>query len=811
MNTAPRWRKVVADLWGSRMRTLLVVASISVGLFAIGIIATIYSVIAADMRTGYTAVNAANVYIQAQLFNPDLIDHLQKVAGVRQVQGVRVTDLRVRDKQNDWQSIHFQAVADWKQMPMNRLTLKQGVWPPGKAQVVIDQYKLSDLGVKLGDTLRIELPDGKEHELTLVGVVQDLTIGAYSGGGGFFHAPVQAFIDQDSLEKLGQPLPNYFNGVYATIQGPGSDLQAINAVSTRLSKAMKDNNVEVLSNRSTSSYDHPNAYLVNAIVGVLFVLGLLVVFLSGFLITSTLQALLGQQVQQIGIMKSVGARWMQVAGVYMMLIFIFGVLAFAIAAPLASQISFALLAFLAGKLNFVLQGQRIVPEAVVLQVMLALLMPQVAAWLPIWKGTRISVQQALSGIQPGEAGRPKKASSAKASGQRARRVRLFSRPTLISIRNTFRRKGRLALTLLTLTLGGAVFIATFNVQVSMNKYIEQISRYFLSDVSVSFDRPYRIDKIEALLGNLPGVGHVEGWAAARSELLTADGSAGDRVELLAPPAGSRLVQPVMISGRWVQPGDRNAIVLGELFMARYPDLKLGDTLRLQVNGKKTDWVVVGFFRLAGKNGGFSAYTGFDYLSELTGQLNRAATYQIVGNKANLTPAEQDQLARTIEARLKAEGIQIANLNTGSFLSGIAGSGFNILITFLLILAGLTALVGSIGLAGTMSMNVMDRTREIGVMRAIGASDRILMKMVLIEGLIIGAISYVLGAVLAFPISKLMADGISLAIFDAPSTFGATPLGFGIWFGLMLVLSFAASVIPARNASRLTIREVLSYE
>ena len=96
-----------------------------------------------------------------------------------------------------------------------------------------------------------------------------------------------------------------------------------------------------------------------------------------------------------------------------------------------------------------------------------------------------------------------------------------------------------------------------------------------------------------------------------------------------------------------------------------------------------------------------------------------------------------------------------------------------LTAFLLFLAILTALVGSIGLAGTMSMNVMDRTREIGVMRAIGASDRILMKMVLIEGILIGVISYLLGALLSFPISKLMADGISLAVFDAPANFGMT--------------------------------------
>ncbi len=109
------------------------------------------------------------------------------------------------------------------------------------------------------------------------------------------------------------------------------------------------------------------------------------------------------------------------------------------------------------------------------------------------------------------------------------------------------------------------------------------------------------------------------------------------------------------------------------------------------------------------------------------------------------------------------------------------------------------------------MNVMERTREIGIMRAIGASDKILMRMVLTEGLLIGLISYVLGAILSFPISKVMADQISLAVFEAPSDFGFTLLGFIIWLVAVLVLSFLASVLPARSAARLTIREVLAYE
>jgi putative ABC transport system permease protein len=83
------------------------------------------------------------------------------------------------------------------------------------------------------------------------------------------------------------------------------------------------------------------------------------------------------------------------------------------------------------------------------------------------------------------------------------------------LRNTFRRKGRLLLTLLTLTIGGAIFIAVFNVQASLENYVSQLGNYFLADVSLNFDRPYRISEIEAVTQG-SGVQDVEAVSGARS-------------------------------------------------------------------------------------------------------------------------------------------------------------------------------------------------------------------------------------------------------------------------------------------------------
>ncbi len=267
----------------------------------------------------------------------------------------------------------------------------------------------------------------------------------------------------------------------------------------------------------------------------------------------------------------------------------------------------------------------------------------------------------------------------------------------------------------------------------------------------------------------------------------------------------------MITGRWIEPGDRNAIVLSERFLSQFPDVQVGDTIELKVNGKDTNWYVVGFFRLAGKSGGFLAYANYDYLSEVNGEYYQAVTFRIVARKSGLSIDQQKQLARNIETRLKERGYDITDITAGSYLFTSASKGLNVLTVFLLIMAVLIALVGSIGLAGTMGMNVMERTREIGVMRSIGASDKVLYRLVLVEGIIIGLISWVFSTLLSFPISKLMSDTINMAIFDATSGFTFTFYGLAIWLVVVVVLSILASVLPARNATRLTIREVLAYE
>lgn len=810
----PRWKKVLSDLWGNMVRTLLVVLSIAVGLFAVGMIATIHNILSNDIREGYAAINPVNIHMYVENFEDDMVDYVRTVGGVAHVDALRSFDVMVRTGPEEWSRVALYAVPDFEDRKINQVEVERGTWPPADKQIVIERTKVGDLFYNQPGMVELKLPSGKIRQLPLVGVVHDQTVGIASPGGGFFMAPMQGWVTRDTLEWLEQP--DSYNMLYITVSEQPDDEAHLREVANRVTKAIEDNNVLVYSSMVRGTHDHPNRAYVDAMTGILYLLGALVVFLSAFLITNTLSSLLKQQAQQIAVMKTVGARSFQVTGIYMTLIAVFGLLALALAVPLSREGAFSMLAFLTERINFDVIAYRTILNAVILQVIIALIVPQLAGIAPILRGARIKIQDVLSGSLTENDPMRRGWLDRQILDPRFQARRRISRPLLISLRNTFRHKGRLALTLVTLTLGGAIFIATFNVQASLETYIRRLGKYFIADVNLTMDGAYRISEIEEALRHVAGVTKVEGWAYARCTLLTDDDKGGDQVQMMGPPVNSDLIQPIIIKGRWLGANDRNAIVLSERFLSAYPDLKIGDTLRLRVNGDKTEWVVIGFFQLAGKSAGFVAYTGYDYLSKRIHEPNMAVTYRITGDRASrggkeLSLDEQRALGTQVETYLQERGFGVSEVMPGQSVINNSALGLDTLTTFLLVMSFLTAIVGSIGLMGTMSMNVLDRTREIGVMRAIGASDRAVMNMVIVEGMLIGLISWVLATLLAVPISKLLSDTIHLAIFDARSEFMFTLTGPLYWLGLVIILSIAASVLPARSAARLTIREALAYE
>jgi len=807
----PRWRKVFHDLIDNKARTLLVVFSIAVGVFSIGVIAGAYQIISNDMSASYSANKPANVELRMTDFNEDVLSMIHNQRGVEDAEGRRVFNMRVRvPGTKKWTTLDMVAFEDFEKNAIDLLTPVQGQMIPKKREVLLEQEVLQHIDTGVGGLLEFQLPDGSTKILPVVGVVQDTAAGA----GDFLAAPY-GYITMDTLQTLGQP--RLFNRALVILSESNDDIFHIRDMGAKLKDKLEKNGSTVIRLRFSKTHEHPLADTVNAILGILMALGILIVFLSSSLIANTLNALLNQHLRYIGVIKLVGGQRRQVFFMYLTLIMAFGILALMIAIPLGGQGAYGLALFIAGKMNFNLLGYRIVPVALMVQILVGLLVPIIAGLAPVINGSRITVLRALSGglaegqkqLKGGEERLPWfDWMQVKTTRILAKRGIHIPRPFVISLRNTFRRKSRLALTLFTLTMGGAIFIAVFNVRVTLHDYIGQIGKYFVADVSLNFDKPYRLDRIEQAVMKVDGVEHVEAWQFLSGELLDENSQVLENINMFGPPADSQLIDPVLVAGRWIRADDVRKLAVSEGALKYFPDLKPGDKLNLKIEGREEVWEVIGIFKFVDREGVLT-YAPYEYVSRINHLVNRSSSFRLLTDRHDRL--YQDAKAEELDKYFRDLGFKVRIAEAGRASLDTAVESLDTLVVFLLIMAVLTAIVGSMGLTGTMGMNVLERTREIGIMRAIGADDRAVMRTVIAEGVFIGVISFGLAVILSIPFTYLLSTIVSLAVFQTPIDVVFTYTGYAIWLGLVLALSAIASILPARNAARLTIREVLAYE
>jgi putative ABC transport system permease protein len=790
----PRWSKVLTDLWEDKTRTGLVVASIVVGVFAIGMIITAYVILSTDINRSYASVNPSNIEIQTDLFDEKLVQVIEKIPGVEDAEGRNTMQIRARRGSESWQDLTLFSLKDCSGK-INRLDPIKGTQFPAENEIIVNQDMMNATGFEIGDTIEIELPDGSKHELTMVGLVTDQTSSNYQTN--------LAYITLKTLNSFG--IESDFNQLDVTVDGDGSNSENIANISDSIKDKVKEGNREVYSSKKYLSTEHPQRKSILAIIGVLGALGGLITILSSSLIINTLNSLLTQQLRQIGIMKLIGGRSHQIMGMYLILIVTYGLIALVLAVPLGAITGYGLASFIANLIGAVLQGFRIIPAAVITQTLIAILIPLGTGFFPVNRGAKTSVQHAISNYRPGDQALKKKLFNINTNW-----ISWIPRPILLSFRNTFRKRERLLLTIFTLTVAGAVFIAVFNVRDSLNNLMSQLMQHFMSDVTVNFSEPYRVDKIQHSFLMIPGIKGVEGWGFSGGEIWDEnDNVIENNLQISAPPQGTKLLTPEFVAGRWLLPNEEKAIVVSDNIYKLYPNLQPGDKLRVKIPGRKAEeWTVVGVFLFADM-GGTLAYTNFEYLANQMHMPNMASSFRLIIE--NHDEASQRALTQRIDQYLQDRDFSVQSVESGYIAQADITQSVNIVAILLLIMAILIAFVGSIGLTGTMSINVLERTREIGVMRTIGATDAVVMQSVMIEGLVVGLITWALAIGLSFPISSVLLGIVGKAMMGSMPVLKFTPLGILIWLGVVIILSIFASIVPARNAARLTINEVLAYE
>ncbi|MBN2547938.1 MAG: ABC transporter permease [Anaerolineales bacterium] len=801
---APRWRKVLKDLWSNKSRTVLTILTIAVGVFAVGYVSISFDMLLNDMDVDFQAANPHAALIYTDLFDDDLLHSLSQVPGVADVEGrstVGATlpgELLPVPKQDDI-SITFNALQPLSQMHIDIIeTEDPDYFPPlGKGDVYIEKSLLSAVPLKVGDTLEAMLYDGRMRTLQVVAIVH--SVGDYPY---MIMNSATAFVSPETLEWLGGSVE--YSQLLLTVAENKTDEEHVREVAAAVADKLEKTGRQAYFTLILSP-GHHYGYQITSTLGVmLYFLGALSVLLSAFLVINTINALLTQHIRQIGVMKAVGAHTSQLVAMYLVLVMCFGLIAFIIALPLAMNISYGTLQFIANYLNFDPGPIRVTPTALILMLLVAFGLPLLAALVPVINGTRITVREAFSSYGLG-----RNVFGSSWFDRMLEAVRGLPRPLLISLRNTFRRKARLFLTLSTLILAGAIFIGVYNLRAAMDSEIEKALGYILSDVNISFNQPMRIERVIPLALSVPGVVHVEPWSGATGGLLTADRTTSTEISLLAPPSDSSLLKSTMASGRWLQEGDENALVIGNTILPQRPDLKVGEKVYIDIDGRETEWIIIGIYSTAGNSIPPLVYADYDYVSRLLGQVDQTGMLRIQTAKHDMD--SQRQVGEQLEQLYKDSGIQVGTVMLGAQLVAANKSTTDMLVYVLLSMSTLIGVVGGLGLASTMSLNVMERTRETGVMRAVGASNGAIQRIVLVEGLLIGIISWSIGALLAIPIGQGLCYVVGVSFLQAPLDFVFSMDGFLLWLAIVGILSVLACLAPARFASRMTVRETLAYE
>jgi len=794
-----RWKKVWSDLWINKTRTFLTILIILSGAFAVGFTVNLAVFMNESMDRDFLSARPSEATVLlASSVNDKIVEIAGRVPGVNVVEGRSISQANIIQADGKPVSIQFTAIEDPNALTLDLLKPARG---EAKIPFLNDRQMLADvslakLGYHPGDTIIIQLSSGRQRKVEVAGYIHDVINPPY----GMWGKTIYAYVTPETIEWLGGS--RAYNTLLVSVDQNPTDRPHVLEVAQAVSHAVEDAGVTV---SSVLVYLPGRHFSWQVDQGIFFLIGALsymMVFLSVFLVINTITAMMAQQTRQIGVMKAVGGGTAQIFGMYITLILIIGMAALLIAIPLAGRVAQIIGTGMAENLGFFTIPFKISSQAIIQQMLVALVVPLLAAVLPIYGSVRLTVREALISYGIGASG--------KFRSKNVSRAALFlPRPMRLSLRNVFRRKIRLTLTLFTLIIGGSIFIGISNIQASFNKLLEDLQGYVLADVNIYFDRYYRYEEVSPIVLDTAGVSGVEGWLEYPGLLATNKEEEGTDVLFMGLPRNSTLIDPLVAQGRWLMPSDENAIVVSNFFLNAYPDTRVGDWLTIKIGNRETRWQIVGFYTTAVDTSTLF-YVNYDYLSQITGRPEQVFSLRIPTRQHD--PASQSRIADELRARFEARGIKVSGTETATDAFASVRNIINILVSFMTVMAVLIALVGGLGLMGTMSINVMERTREIGVMRAIGASNGNIQAIVIVEGIVIGLISWAFSILVSIPITAVVTYGVGKFVFNIPHL---TPVydmtGIIVWFFFTVIMTLVSSALPARAASRLTVKDTLAYE
>lgn len=791
----------MGDLTSDYSKNFMLVLAVAIGVFGIGSILGGYSVIKREMTDNYMSTVPASATIEIEEgITEDLLDSVKQFPGIKEAErhATLVARMKVGEK---WYPLLLFIIDDFTDKRTNKVYHITGETEPPTGTMLVERTAFVVMQAKEGDELIIKTPHGQPYKIKLSGTVHDPGLApAWQEQSGY------GYITLSTLQMLGET--QGFDQLRILVSEQPDSRKHIIEKAQAVSEQLKLAGYNIHEIQVPPPGRHPHQSQMSAVMSIFIVFSFLILILGSILVATSMATLMVKQIRQIGVMKTIGANSSQITRLYLVMIVLLCIVALIIAIPLSRLAASGFYNQIAVLLNLEIRDASMPFWVPALQIGSGIIIPLIAAAFPVIRGSRISVKNALDnyGVAQGNMGN-------KSWAVRFSQLDFFSETFRLSIRNVFRQRSRLTMTLGLLAAGGAMFMTAMNVSKAWEANLKRIYTQRLYDLEVRLNSSVPTDSLLDKIMAIPGVSVAEGWSHSPTSISkdnafevthTYPDKGHGSFTMHALPIPTKMLNLTVVEGRWLTNKESNDVVLNQ---AARGSLKIGERVSLSIDGKPSEWNVIGFTEDVGSPA--SAYVSLEVFSRRTNTVSQTKMLRI--SYADRSKENAVRKNREVEGLLEKENISVSSTIPVWLLHNAVAAHMKVLVNSLLAMAILMALVGTLGLMSTMSMNILERTREIGIMRAIGATPKKISALIVWEGLLIGSMSIFIAFALSLILSTYMGRLIGNMAFRTPLSLTISGLALGIWILIIILGSYAATLYPARRANKITTREALAYE
>ncbi len=687
------------------------------------------------------------------------------------------------------QEAFFVTVRDFGDQEVNVVTIDEGE-APGHREFLVDlqNTRSQRLTATTGDMLRLYGPSGESEEFKITGVGGSLrhSDGVRDG------APV-IYITHETFEDLADAQGYSVLNFKVADRTDGQLAATLNAVRSAFEGMVGEPEYQTIPQIRPAG-DWPAKESMENVTTVFYVLASIAAASALFMVYTTMNAIVREQTNEIAVMKAIGGRRRQIAWSYVRSAAIIGTLGTSLGLVVGFLMSNLLLQMASTTLMALTPGWGVSWEVAALSVLVGIGGSVLASLPAVWRAVRVPVQEALrdqgiaAGFGDGWLDR---------TLQRSNRL---PRMTQIGLRNTARRKAASLVTALQVSLAVGIALGLLMLGATVMDAAQDWRNAEGGDIEVS-DGP-GVDGFESRIANVAGVADVEGvyWSTI--------GVGEERAAMLGLEADTTIFGKDVVAGRWFTPEEAatqaRVAVIG-LPLAELTGVEVGAEVAVETPGGSETLQIIGVDRNM-SNDGKIVYLPIETQYDM--DLRTAPNWYWV-RTANQDEEYIDSVASGIANTLSSAGYQF-DLEVNYIDARAARAEERLILGIIGALGIPIAAIGMIGLASAMTMTVLERTREIGILRSVGARAKDVRRMIGAEGLALAT----LGWVLALPVGFFSGWAMLWVIGRAFNTsFGLVPPYWAIVPSLLVALLLATLIVrrPATRAIDLSPGVALRYE